>query len=42
MDKTKIDENVEAYVSNSVSIFDHLAVSSAVGCVSVSILFIIF
>lgn len=37
-DKTKIDENVEAYVSNSISIFDHLVVSNAAGSVSVSIL----
>lgn len=37
-DKTKVDEHVEAYVSNSISIFDHLALSNAVGSVSVSIL----
>lgn len=37
-DKSKVDENVEAYVGNSTSLFDHLAISNAVGSVSVSIL----
>lgn len=37
LDNTKIDDNVEAYVSNNVSIFDHLAVSQAVRTVSVSV-----
>lgn len=41
-DKTKVDENVEAYISNNVSIFDHMAVSCAVGSVSVSILYHIY
>lgn len=36
LDNTKIDENVEAYVSNNVSLFDHLAVSQAVRSFSVS------
>lgn len=36
-DKTKVDENVEAYISNNVSIFDHMAICCAVGSVSVSI-----
>lgn len=39
LEDSKIDENVEAYVSNNVSLFDHLAVSYAIGSVSVSIIF---
>lgn len=34
---SKIDKNVDAYISNNLSLFDYLAVSQAATCVSVSI-----
>lgn len=39
VENSKVDENVEAYVSNNISIFDHLAVSYAIGSISVSTIF---
>lgn len=42
VENSKVDENVEAYISNNVSIFDHLAVSHAIGSISVSIMVCIY
>lgn len=36
VENPEIKENVDVYISNSVSIFDHLAVQNATGSVTVS------